>query len=319
MSSVAAVIPNWNTARHLSACLDSLAAQRVDIEILVVDNGSSDESIQLLTARRVPHVALTENVGFARAVNLGVAKTAAPLILVLNADCVLAEGCLATMNGALAEDARIGGVQPRILQARETHGGARIYSAGQSLTRCGVAFERGWDQPDGPQFGRDCEVFGVSGAACLLRRELFDELGGYDESYFAFYEDVDLNARARLRGWSFRYVADAVSFHVGHAGWGNQQKSHSFNVELTVRNRLATAIKVLPPRGVLCSFLVTLRSLAGSVRRGTSAAAMRGAFTALSWMPRLLRERRRLRARSADLLDSWLARNPDRGPDPKRS
>src|SRR5207253_11420754 len=120
-----------------------------------------------------------------------------------------------------------GGVQPRILQdapvgdhgpARDGGPRARLYSAGQCLTRNGAAFERGWGEEDGPRHADRAELFGVSGATCLLRRELFAELGGYEESYFSFYEDVDLNARARLSGWRFAYVPEAVAYHVGHAG-----------------------------------------------------------------------------------------------------
>jgi GT2 family glycosyltransferase len=319
MSTVAVVIPSWNTATHLGRCLDSLAAQDgVRIETLVVDNGSTDASMQLIRERGVRHVALPVNVGFAKAVNVGVASTRAPLILVLNADCFLSRGCLQALVADLSADSRLGGVQPRILQDGAGDDGARIYSAGQCLTRYGRAFERGWGEPDGARYESRAEVFGVSGAACLLRRELFTDLGGYDEDYFAFFEDVDLNARARLAGWGFAYVPEAIAIHVGHAAWRRQIRSQHFNVELTVRNRLATALKVLPASGVLGSALLTARTLAASPFRGTSRAALAGTLTALRWSPRLLRERRLLRRGSAGLLDAWLAHAPGRGPNPGR-
>jgi GT2 family glycosyltransferase len=216
----------------------------------------------------------------------------------------------------LAAHHQLGGVQPRILQDGAAGDVARIYSAGQCLTRYGRAFERGWGEPDGSRFASREEVFGVSGAACLLRRELFSDLGGYDETYFAFFEDVDLNARARLGGWGFAYVPDAIAVHVGHAAWRQETRSQQFNVELTVRNRLATALKVLPASGVFGSAALTLRTLAASPFRGTSGAALAGTLAALRWLPRLLRERRRLRSGSSRLLDAWLARAPGRGPDP---
>lgn len=320
MSSVAAVIPSWNTAAYIERCLDALKAQTdVAFEAIVVDNGSKDGSLQLIERRGLRHLALPVNIGFARAVNLGVAKTSAPLVLVLNADCFLSPGCLRLLVAELVADRRLGGVQPRILQDGAGGDVAHIYSAGQSLTRYGAAFERGWGEVDGPLYARRAEVFGVSGAACLLRRELFTELRGYDESYFAFYEDVDLNARARLAGWRFSYVPDAVALHVGHAGWRQERHAQRFNVELTVRNRLATALKVLPARGVLGAAMLTLRSLAASPLRGTSVVVIRGTLTVLRRLPRLLSERRRLRHESPHLLDAWLASVPGPGPDPGRA
>jgi GT2 family glycosyltransferase len=317
MSAVAAVIPSWNTGAHLGRCLDALAAQAgLEVEAMVVDNGSSDGTRELLEARGVPHVSLAENVGFARAVNLGVARTDARFVLVLNADCFPAADCVRLLLDRLQADGALAGVQPRILQ---DGAGDLLYSAGQCLTRHGRAFERGWGEPDGARFAREEEVFGVCGAACLLRRELFAELGGYDEDYFAFFEDVDLNARARLAGWRFAYVPEAVALHVGHAAWSQGTRAQRFNVELTVRNRLATAVKVLPPRGVAGATALTIRSVAAGPLRGSGTAALAGALGALRRLPRLLRERRRLRrGRSTDGLDRWLTASPARGPDPGR-
>jgi GT2 family glycosyltransferase len=319
VSSVVAVIPSWNTAAHLRRCLQALHEQTdVTLELMVVDNGSQDESLRVLEQASTPHVALASNVGFARAVNLGVARTRSPLVLVVNADCFLDRDCAKLLAQALSDEPQLGGAQPRILRDGPARTPAQIYSTGQCLTRSGAAFERGWGEEDGTRFSRRAEVFGVSGAACLLRRELFTQLGGYDESYFAFFEDVDLNARARLAGWRFAYVPEALAFHVGHAAWRQDPSSRRFNAELTVRNRLATAVKVLPARAVARALLLTLRSLAASPFRGTAGAVAKGALTALCWVPRLLAERRRLRAGSARLLDDWLTRTPARGPDPAK-
>jgi GT2 family glycosyltransferase len=318
MNSVAAIVPSWNTAHYLGRCLNSLEMQDgIDIELMVIDNGSEDASVDLLRQRGVPHVALPLNTGFAAAVNLGVVRTTAPLILVLNADCFLEPGCVQVLLGRMQADPHLAGVQPRILQERGPGGVMRIYSAGQCLSRHGAAFELGWGDPDGPESAVGKEVFGVCGAACLLRRDVFTELGGYDEHYFAFYEDVDFNARARLSGWSFFCAGEAAAVHVGHVAWRQVDNSHSFNVELTVRNRLATAVKVLPTRGVAACVLMSLRSLAASPFRGTSVAATKGIATALSWLPRLVSERIRLRAGSSRALDEWLARRQGPGRDPR--
>src|SRR6476660_9599860 len=121
-------------------------------------------------------MALAANVGFARAVNMGAAATSAALVLVLNADCFLQAGCVRRLAAAMDADPGLGGAQPRILQAGSEGSATRIYSSGQGLTRSGAAFERGWGEPDDETTETPSEeVFGVSGAACLLRRELFDQ------------------------------------------------------------------------------------------------------------------------------------------------
>ena len=149
LSRLAVIVPSWNSVGLLRHCLESLEGQDADIELLVVDNGSEDESVAYLREEGVPHVSLPANVGFAAAINLGVARSSAPAILVLNADTVLEPGCVGSMLEALDADPSLGGVQPRILQLEgEGEGGspgpvasARIYSAGQALSRDGRAFE----------------------------------------------------------------------------------------------------------------------------------------------------------------------------------
>ncbi|MGC1851826.1 MAG: glycosyltransferase family 2 protein, partial [Solirubrobacterales bacterium] len=251
--SVAVAIPSWNTIEFLPACLESLTEQGVAVETLVVDNGSSDGSVDYLEEAGIPHVALPENVGFAAAVNLAAARTTAAEIMVLNADTALEPGCLGTLLDALGADPALGGVQPRILQFEDDPGAlrsvesARLYSAGQALTRDGRAYELGMGEAQGSWSGERREVFGVCGAACLLRRELFAELGGYDESYFAFYEDVDLNVRAGIAGWHFGYVPEAVVWHAGNASWNaGFARPAADNARLVGRNRLATQIKFMP-------------------------------------------------------------------------
>lgn len=304
---VAVVIPSWNTLEYIDRCIESVRAETgVDVELLVVDNGSVDRSVEFLSRAGVAHIDLSENVGFARAVNLAVAQTRAPLLLVLNADVVLESGCLRTLVASTEEDPTLGGVQPKIIELDDDPTSARIYSAGQGLTTAASSVEVGKGEPDGPTYSDAREIFGVCGAICLLRRELFTELGGYDERYFAFYEDIDLNARARLAGWRFYYVPDAVALHVGHGAWRTQPNARAFNVRLTTRNRALTAIKVLPTRSLPWVVLATVRTLLASPFKRAGRAAIRGTIEVFPWVPALLRERRRLRAMGGVGLDPWL-------------
>lgn len=301
--SVAVSIPSWNTIELLPACLESLAGQGVALETIVIDNGSNDGTLAYLEHEGVPHVSLPRNVGFAAAVNLGVARTAAPAVLVLNADTVLEPGCVATLLAALGADTALGGVQPRILQLEGGAGvprsvdKARIYSAGQALTRDGRAVELGAGEEQRLEHLQRREVFGVCGAACLLRRELFEQLGGYDEPYFAFYEDVDLNVRARIAGWRFEYVPEAVVWHVGNASWSEGfQRPAADNARLVARNRLATQAKFMPARALPRIAAVDAGSLLRAVAERRFLATLSGKLAALRWLPRLLRERHRLRS-----------------------
>jgi len=311
---VAVVIPSWNSLGLLPRCLGSLAAQDQELELFVVDNGSADGSVDYLRREGVPHLALPRNIGFAAAVNLGVGKTAAAEVLVLNADTALAPGAVAALAAALRADPELGGVQPRILQlegdidAPEAAAGARLYSAGQALTRDGRAVEEAAGAAQDARTLAPRPLFGVCGAACLLRRELFTELGGYDESYFAFYEDVDLNVRAQIAGRGFAYVPEAVVWHVGNASWqAGFGKPDAENARLVARNRLATQLKFMPAAAIPRIAAVELGALARSAAQRRFGATLRGKLSALRWLPRLRRERRRLR-REGDLARarSWL-------------
>ena len=305
--SVAVVVPSWNSLELLPRCLGSLVAAQGELELFVVDNGSSDGSVAYLEREGVPHLALPHNVGFAAAVNLGVARTAAAEVLVLNADTALVPGCLPRLAAALRADPGLGGVQPRILQLEgdiEAPGAerrARLYSSGQALTRDGRAVEEGAGESQSPAVLEPREIFGVCGAACLLRRELFERLGGYDESYFAFYEDVDLNVRARISGRRFAYVPEAVVWHVGNASWSaGFSRPNAENARLVARNRLATQVKFMPATAIPRIAVVEAGALLRAARQRRLGATLRGKLEVIPWLPRLWRDRRRLR-REGDL------------------
>ena len=286
----------------------------MEVETLVVDNGSGDGTVAYLEREGAPHLALPRNTGFAAAVNLGAARVSAPAVLVLNADTVLEPGALRALLDALEADDSLGGVQPRILQLEEGSeteiADARLYSAGQRLSRDGRALEEGAGEAQGPRSAQAREVFGVCGAACLLRRELFDRLGGYDERYFAFYEDVDLNVRARIAGWRFAYVPEAIVWHVGNASWmAEAPRPGAWNARLVARNRVATQAKFMPLAALPRILAVELGSLLRAARERRLRATLRGKLEGLVLLPTMLRERRRL-GREGDLerAREWLGR-----------
>jgi GT2 family glycosyltransferase len=339
---VAVVIPSWNSAALLPALLDSLAASGEEVELLVVDNGSTDGTVELLRERGVEHLALPTNLGFAAAMNRGVAATRAPLILGLNADTVVEPGAIAALAAALTADPGLGGVAPRILQMENDRSGApgagredkglgepaagrasqlggagpgdpdmaRLYSAGMALTRDGRAVETGAGEVQSPAWLAPREIFGVCGAACLLHRELFTELGGYEESYVSFYEDVDLNVRAQIAGRRFAYVPEAVVWHAGNASWqAGFERPGAENARLVARNRIDTQAKFMPATALPRIAAVELGALARAARERRLGATLRGKLEGLARLPRSLRARRRLTA-SGNLARprTWLGR-----------
>jgi GT2 family glycosyltransferase len=300
----------------LPACLTSLKEERIALEVLVVDNGSTDGSVALLEREGVRCVSLPVNVGFAAAMNLGIAATDAPFVFGLNADTVVGHGCMSRLLAAIEADAGLGGVQPRIAQLEpggEPRVGpsTRIYSRGQALTGDGRAYELDagarWAQGSGTG-----AVFGVCGAAFLARRELFEPpIRGFDERYFSFYEDVDLNVRAGIAGWDFAEVPEATVWHRGNVSWqAGFRRPAADNARLVARNRLATQVKFLPVSRTPRLLAVEAGSLLRAARTRRLRATLRGKLEAIRWLPDLVRERRAL-SRSGDLgrVRRWLGRS----------
>ena len=163
-------------------------------------------------------VALPENRGFAGGNNAGVAEARAPVVAFLNNDTVAEPGWLRALVGGLDRASGFALATSRIVYM---HDPQMIDSAGDGLLRAGGAFKRLHGMPSA-EAAEPLEVFGVCGAACLMPKSVFDELGGFDEDFFASHEDVDLSYRARLRGYRVRYVPDAIVRHQGSATLGRQ-------------------------------------------------------------------------------------------------
>jgi len=213
---VAVVIVGWNSAGYLPACLESLRAlRRPPAELWYVDNGSTDGSSELVGAfcpeARV--IALGQNAGFCRANNEAIRRAGSPFVLVLNPDTRLGPEFLEELLPAF-DDPRVGLAAGKLLR----FDGRRLDSCGQLLGRSRQPLDRGYGERDRGRYDRDEEVFGVCGAAALYRREMLDSIADpgpsyFDESFFAFYEDLDLAWRARRMGWKAVYRPRAVGHH----------------------------------------------------------------------------------------------------------
>jgi GT2 family glycosyltransferase len=208
---VAVVIVNYNGERLLPGCLAALAAQtRAPAEIVVADNGSQDASVALLRARH-PDVRVLElgrNLGFAGGANRGVRATSAPWACVLNSDATPAPDWLARLMAA-PRDERTWALGSDLVSAAT----GRIESAGDQYDPRGFAYKLMRDRSPAELPRAPYPVFAAPGAAPVFRRDVFDALGGYEERFFLYYEDVDLAFRAVLRGYHALLVPDARVVH----------------------------------------------------------------------------------------------------------
>lgn len=318
------IVLNYNGRVWLEPCLTALTAQTgaPPFEILLVDNGSSDGSIALVTAR-FPSVRVVDNrrnLGFAGGNNAGAREARGETLVFLNNDTIPAADWLGRLHAAMMEGSDRAIVTSRIVQLDQPD---VIDSAGDGYLRAGGAFKHGHGA-GASAFRTSREVFGACGAAFAIRREVFDRLGGFDEDFFMVYEDVDLSYRARLAGYRCWYAADAVVRHAGSATLGTSSRSAVFygqrNLEWTWLKNTPTALlwRTFPAH-----IAYSLAGVAHYVSKGRAGSAVRGKIAALLGLPRLLRKRRDVqRARRVDfasldhqLQRGWLAlKRTEKGP-----
>jgi len=216
---VSVIIVNWNGAHCLPACLAAVRSQRYDsIEIIVVDNGSTDGSVADLEAD--PAVRLIKNgrnLGFAEANNQAIAVAGGEFVLLLNNDAILTEDYIGALVGDLRQDEKRGSASGKLLRPASGNNGPTIDSVGHVMYRNLWPTNRGEGEPDGPAFDQPGEVFGVCAAAGLYRRAMLDDVAVegevLDSTFFAYLEDVDLDWRARLRGWRSWYDPTVIAYH----------------------------------------------------------------------------------------------------------
>jgi N-acetylglucosaminyl-diphospho-decaprenol L-rhamnosyltransferase len=222
----AAIVVNYEAGDLLLECVRSLLADTSagDPEIVVVDNGSSDGSVARLRGAlpRVMVVRSPGNVGYARAANLGIAAARAPVVAVLNPDTRVAPGAAAILVGRLESQPRVGACGPRIRNADGT-----VYPSARRIPTIPVAIGHGvlglwWPTNRFTARYRELDadssrprlVDWLSGAAIWLRRDALDVVGGWDERYFMYMEDVDLCWRLRRAGWEVAYEPAAEVVHL---------------------------------------------------------------------------------------------------------
>lgn len=264
------LILNWNGRDLVADCLRSLAVQTFrDFEVLVLDNGSTDGSAEYL-AKEHPGVrllAMPENIGFCGGNNAAYAESSGELILLLNNDAELEPEFLSEMDAAASRDASFGmfAANVRMFDRRDV-----FDSTGLLVYPDGLCRSRGWLEHDTGQYEESDEVLCPNGCAAVYRRAMIEEVGLFDEAYFAYLEDLDLGLRGQLRGWRCRYVPTAVAYHKKSMTTGYHSALKAYLVE---RNRIWNAVRLLPLRLLFVSPLWTLARYA---MQGYAAASGRG-------------------------------------------
>lgn len=324
---VAVIVVSWNTVHLLATCLQAYERQdHPDVEIVVVDNASTDGSRELLEAarqrtRRHPLRIIHQptNRGFAGAVNDALMVIDAPIVVFSNVDVVPSPTLLSTAVTALMAGPRRGTVQPRLVRAVSAPDGADVLdTTGHELTTARLVRNRGEGERDRGQYGEPGPIFGASGALVLHRREMLDDVawrrpdGGREvltEDLFAYFEDVELDWRARLLGWDAWYEPDAVGTHErGGVGMRRTAAVEALNyanrlVVIATCDDAASLLRALP----IVALTTTLKTVDLLV---TEPRAVLPAVRRLAGLGRARRRRRQLLQRAtrtpAEVVATWV-------------
>ena len=286
---VSVVIPTWQRGDLLRQCLESLRQQTFsDFKTVLVSNGAGPWVDGLAEEFGCALVRFSCNRGFAAAVNAGIAASQSSYVAVLNDDVELDRNWLQFTTGLLDAREEISFCCGKIYQA----GGALLDNVGDAISLGGLAWRLGFGRKDTGQFDLSRHILSVPGTAALFRRKAFEQVGGFDEDFVSYLEDVEWSLRAARRGLRGCYLPQAVCFHQGSATLG---KKSSLAFELSTRNQLFLLVKHYPwqwwlrlgPRIAWAQFLWALTAM----RNERLGAYLRGVARFLPSLPKTLRKR----------------------------
>ncbi len=310
-SQVAVVVPNWNGEALLDDCLRSLVRQSTKAQIIVVDNGSSDNSVDLIKTRypSVTVLQMDTNYGFAGGVNRGI-ELAIDLgcssVALFNNDAIADKDWLKELLTVMNKQPHTGIVTGKLMRIDKKH----LDSTGEFIRKNAMPFSRGRNEPDNNKYESPGQVFAASGGASLYRTKMLRQIGLFDEDYFAYFEDVDISFRAQLMGWHVYYQPSARAFH--HIG-KTSDRLGTFRRYHSVKNYVLLYNKNMPgflywrykPR----FFVQLVRMAVGSIRDGEFITYVRAFFRSVVLLPGTLSKRRtiqRHRVVDANYIKLWI-------------
>lgn len=241
MYQVTIVIPNYNGEEYLYRCLGSIP-QTDDIEIIVVDNGSTDGSVQLIQKHfdRIHLIQNERNEGFSIAVNEGIRASNAPYVILLNNDTQLEENFVDILLKAMDKHPKAFSCSSCMVTMKDP---TVIDDTGDFYCTLGWAFTLGKGRKK-QNYSKSRFVFSSCAGAAIYRKEVFAEIGYFDENHFAYLEDVDLGFRSIINGWKNVYIPEAVCRHVGSGYSGS--KYNPFKICLSAQNSIYIIYKNMP-------------------------------------------------------------------------
>lgn len=245
MAKSTIVIPNYNGIKYIEACLDSVfAGTQTDIEVIVVDNASTDGSLEIIK-EKFPQIKLIENTintGFCKAVNQGILASTTPYVILLNNDTVVDLAFVHELEKVMDNDKTLFSASAKLISLYEKD---KIDDAGDFYCALGWAFARGKNK-NSQLYDKDCNIFASCAGAAIYRRELLneDKVGLFDENHFAYLEDIDIGYRARIKGYRNYFASKAIVYHAGSATTGSRY--NSFKTKLASKNSIYLISKNMP-------------------------------------------------------------------------
>ncbi len=248
-NKVTVVIPNYNGKKYLDDCLRSLADQTTETTVVIIDNASTDGSIDNLRSQLQTHPdqypeiiieELKDNTGFANAVNVGIKLAKTEYVLLLNNDTVADKRMVERLLLAIDGKKRVFSVSAKMLSMKNTD---VIDDSGDLYCALGWAFSPGRDK-NSKSYSKRAEVTSACAGAAIYNKEVFNKIGYFDEAHFCYLEDVDIGYRARIYGYKNLYEPTAIVFHAGSGTSGSRY--NVFKEELTAANNLYFIYKNMP-------------------------------------------------------------------------
>ncbi len=243
MTQVTVIIPNYNGKKFLDGVLESMKRQTFkEMKVLLVDNGSTDGSCEYVrnTYDWVDVAELSENLGFAEAVNVGIRQSKTPYVLLLNNDTEAEPEFVAELVEAMKRHKNAFSCQAKMIQF---HDREKMDDAGDSYCALGWAFARGKDKAVS-DYMEETRIFSSCAGAAIYRRALFDRIGLFDQEHFAYLEDLDVCYRAGIQGYENWFAPKALVYHVGSGTSGSRY--NQFKIRYSSRNNIYLIYKNMP-------------------------------------------------------------------------
>jgi GT2 family glycosyltransferase len=256
---VSVIIPNFNGIHFLKPCLDSLKLEKDNInEVIIIDNGSTEDSVDFINNYRkdlksnsyndlkdsndlkIELIENKENLGFSAAVNQGIKSSKSDFVFLLNNDVEIAENTILNLLNCINKSDKIFSVASKMIQY---HNRDLIDDTGNMYTIVGFTKKLGLNKKV-TTHTKDRNIFSACAGAALYRKSVFDEIGYFDEDFFAYMEDVDIGYRAQIFGYKNSYCPEAKVYHVGSGTSGS--KYNEFKIKLAAKNNVIVPYKNMP-------------------------------------------------------------------------